>query len=426
MNTNQKHLKIDLTPKWKGFGEPHRYKIAYGGRGSGKSWTIATMLVLEALQTPGFRVLCAREIQKSIQDSVLQLLADTIDRLGVSDCFEVQKTQILGKNGSRFLFLGLQSNITKVKSLEGLNRVWVEEAEAVTQSSWETLIPTIRQPGSEIWVSFNPNDELDDTFQRFVVNPQKDSYVTKVNYSDNPFFPDELEKERVYLKSINTDLYNHVWEGEVLSNRDGSYYAKYVNANQVIPMAVEPGIPVSTYWDIGVADSTAIWFVQTIGREIRVVHSYENSGEGIQHYINYVYDWRDKQHATFGAHFAPHDIRVRSYSTGKSRLETARSLGLVFRVTPNIGVQDGIDAARQLIPRCWFNSADDGCADGLRALRRYRKEFDERRGTYKSHPLHDWSSHYADAFRYFAVNHREVNKHMQRPAVASTDWAVLG
>jgi len=202
-------------PKWEGFGEPHRYKIAYGGRGSGKSWTIATLLVLESLQTPGFRVLCAREIQKSIQDSVLQLLADTIDRLGVSDCFEVQKTQILGKNGSRFLFLGLQSNITKVKSLEGLNRVWVEEAEAVTQSSWETLIPTIRQPGSEIWVSFNPNDELDDTFQRFVVNPQKDSYVTKVNYSDNPFFPDELEKERVYLKSINTDLYNHVWEGEV-------------------------------------------------------------------------------------------------------------------------------------------------------------------------------------------------------------------
>jgi hypothetical protein len=191
-------------------------------------------------------------------------------------------------------------------------------------------------------------------------------------------------------------------------------------------MAVEPGIPVSTYWDIGVADSTAIFFVQTIGREIRVVHSYENSGEGIQHYINYVYDWRDKNHATFGSHFAPHDIRVRSYSTGKSRLETARSLGLVFRVTPNIGVQDGIDAARQLIPRCWFNSADDGCMDGLRALKRYRKEFDERRGTYKSHPLHDWSSHYADAFRYFAVNHREVNKNMTRPAVASTDWAVLG
>jgi len=402
-------LKIDLklTKEFTPFLEPNRYKVVFGGRGSGKSFSIAQLLVLRAFKEPT-RILCAREIQRSISDSVLQLLSDTIQRLKLTDFFDVQKSQIIGKNGSRFLFLGLSNNITKVKSYEGLDICWVEEAESVSYTSWETLIPTVRKKGSEIWVSFNPNDEMDDTYQRFVVNPPPKAYVKKVNYNQNPWFPDELEKERVYLKSKNEDLYNHVWEGEVLSNRDGAYYAKFIPNDQIIDFKVEPNIPVDTYWDLGVSDSTCIWLVQQIGMEIRVVDCYENQGEGLQFYINWLHDWRARHQSVFGEHYAPHDIQVRELGTGKSRLETARKLGIHFRVVRKLTIEDGIHAARAILPKCYFEKTNT--KDGLQALRRYRKEFDEKKGIYKPHPLHDWSSHYADAFRYFAIAFRDRSK----------------
>lgn len=402
-------MKIDLklTKEFTPFLEPNRYKVVFGGRGSGKSFSIAQLLVLRAFKEPT-RILCAREIQRSISDSVLQLLSDTIQRLKLTDFFDVQKSQIIGKNGSRFLFLGLSNNITKVKSYEGLDICWVEEAESVSYTSWETLIPTVRKKGSEIWVSFNPNDEMDDTYQRFVVNPPPKAYVKKVNYNQNPWFPDELEKERVYLKSKNEDLYNHVWEGEVLSNRDGAYFAKFIPNDQIIDFKVEPNIPVDTYWDLGVSDSTCIWLVQQIGMEIRVVDCYENQGEGLQFYINWLHDWRARHQSVFGEHYAPHDIQVRELGTGKSRLETARKLGIHFRVVRKLTIEDGIHAARAILPKCYFEKTNT--KDGLQALRRYRKEFDEKKGIYKPHPLHDWSSHYADAFRYFAIAFRDRSK----------------
>lgn len=194
-------LDLKLAAPFEPLMNPCRYKVCYGGRGSGKSYSIAMLLVLAAYQHP-LRILCAREIQKSITDSVHQLLADTIERLGLSSHFEIQKTQILGKNGSRFLFEGLRSNISKVKSMEGIDRVWIEEAESVTNASWDTLIPTIRKDNSEIWVSFNPLDEMDATYQRFVVEPPPGSFVVKVNYDQNPWFPETLEAERLHLLSL--------------------------------------------------------------------------------------------------------------------------------------------------------------------------------------------------------------------------------
>ena len=403
------NIDLTLTEQFTPFLEPKRYKICFGGRGSGKSWSIAQLLVLKAWQKPT-RILCAREIQRSISDSVLQLLGDTIERMGLRDYFDVQKTQIVGTNGSRFIFEGMRSNITKIKSMEGLDIAWCEEAESITYSSWETLIPTLRKKGSEIWVSFNPNDEMDDTYQRFVENPPPEPYIysVKVNYNNNPFFPVELEKERLLLKDKNEDLYNHVWEGEVLSNRDGAYYAKFIPNHQIMDFSVEPNIPVDTYWDLGISDSTCIWLVQQIGMEIRVVDCYENQGEGLQFYINWLHEWRTKHQAVLGEHYAPHDIQVRELGSGKSRLETARKLGIHFRVVRRLSIEDGIHAARAILPKCYFEKTHTKA--GLQALRRYRKEFDEKKGIYKPHPLHDWSSHYADAFRYFAIAFRDRNK----------------
>ncbi|HIB1651922.1 TPA: PBSX family phage terminase large subunit, partial [Salmonella enterica subsp. enterica serovar Muenchen] len=161
------------------------------------------------------RILCARELQNSISDSVIRLLEDTIEREGYSAEFEIQRSMIrhLGTN-AEFMFYGIKNNPTKIKSLEGIDICWVEEAEAVTKESWDILIPTIRKPFSEIWVSFNPKNILDDTYQRFVVNPPDDICLLTVNYTDNPHFPEVLRLEMEECKRRNPTLYRHIWLGE--------------------------------------------------------------------------------------------------------------------------------------------------------------------------------------------------------------------
>ena len=394
-------LNLQIPEKFDPFLAPKRYKVAYGGRGSSKSWSVAQLLVMKAF-TNKTRVLCAREIQRSIEDSVIQLLADTIERMGLTAFFEVQKTQIIGRNGSRFFFAGLKSNVTKIKSFEGIDIVWVEEAESVSNSSWDTLIPTIRKTGSEIWVTFNPLDEFDVTYQRFAVNPPPESYVAKVNWSDNPWFPEELERERVHLQATNPDLYEHVWEGNPFANKDGAYFAKHLNLQQITKIPIEKGLVVHSAWDLGVSDATAIWLFQIHGREIRFVQYYENSGEGLQHYVQWLHEWRQEHGAIFGRHIAPHDIRVRELGSGQSRLETARNLGIEFDIAPSLPLADGIEQVRNMLPNAWFD--DSRCGVGLRLLRHYRKEWDDNRQTYKAKPVHDATSHAADAMRYCAIS----------------------
>lgn len=209
-----------LPPIFAPFIEPHRYKIAYGGRGSGKSWSIARLLIEIARRMPA-RILCGRELQTSIKDSVLQLLSDTIDRNRYQKEFDVQKQTIVHKRtGATFLFYGIKNNITKIKSLEGVDICWIEEAENVSQESWDVLIPTIRKERSEIWVSFNPKNALDDTYVRFIKNPQADSVVLRVNYTDNPHFPETLRIEMEACKERNYDLYRHIWLGEPVADSE--------------------------------------------------------------------------------------------------------------------------------------------------------------------------------------------------------------
>ncbi|VEB26168.1 Uncharacterized conserved protein [Actinobacillus lignieresii] len=209
-----------LISKFLPFIEPHRYKVAYGGRGSGKSWTIARLLI-EISRRSSSRFLCARELQNSISDSVIQLLADTIERYGYQSEFDVQQSKIYNlKTGAFFMFYGIKNNPTKIKSLEGVDICWVEEAENVSKDSWDILIPTIRKEHSEIWVSFNPKNILDDTYQRFVISPPSDIALLKVNYVDNPFFPETLRLEMEDCKAKDYELYRHIWEGEPVADSD--------------------------------------------------------------------------------------------------------------------------------------------------------------------------------------------------------------
>lgn len=191
---------------------PARYKVAYGGRGSSKSWSVARALLIIGASRP-IRVLCAREIQNSIEESVHKLLSEQIVELGFAGRYKITQRSITGLNGTEFIFSGLRSNITKVKSMEGIDIAWAEEAEKVSKNSWQVLIPTIRKPGSEIWVTFNPDEETDPTYQRFIVNTPPEAVTRLVNWRDNPWFPDELRREMEYLKAVDYDAYLHVWEG---------------------------------------------------------------------------------------------------------------------------------------------------------------------------------------------------------------------
>lgn len=197
----------------------YRYRCYYGGRGSAKSWQFARALLIHGLTTP-LRVLCSREYQSSIRDSVHRVLADQIAILGLQAAYTVQESAILGPNGTEFIFKGLRRDIAQIKSTEGIDVCWVEEAEAVSDASWRTLIPTIRKPGSEIWVSFNPALESDPTYQRFVVSQPERALVRRVSFRDNPWFPDVLREEEQALLRADPEAHAHVWGGEPWSRAD--------------------------------------------------------------------------------------------------------------------------------------------------------------------------------------------------------------
>ena len=217
--TEQTQAQIKFPRAFQGLFVPARYKVYYGGRGGAKSWAVAGALPIKGMQKK-IRVLCAREFQTSIADSVHKLLGERIEAMGLSSFYEVQNTRIIGANGTEFIFKGLRHNIQEIKSTEGIDICWVEEAQSVSEESWSVLIPTIRESNSEIWVTFNPIDDTDPTYQRFVVNPPPNSIIKKVSWRDNPWFPDVLRQEMEYLKRVDFDAYKHVWEGETKSISD--------------------------------------------------------------------------------------------------------------------------------------------------------------------------------------------------------------
>lgn len=189
-----------------------RYKVLWGGRGSAKSWAVAEALIRKAVATP-LRILCTREFQVSIKESSHRLLVDTIQRLGLEKWFTWNDQSIRSKCGGEFFFKGLHKNEHGIRSVESIDIVWVEEAQTVSEASWRSLIPTVRQDHSEIWVTFNLVDEDDATYKRFVANPRPGSIVHKVNYDSNPYFPQVLRDEMEEDKRRDYHLYEHIWLG---------------------------------------------------------------------------------------------------------------------------------------------------------------------------------------------------------------------
>ncbi len=232
------NFDIDF-PHWsENLFRPKRYKVAYGGRGSGKSFTFTDALIVRAL-TSRVRVLCAREFQNSISDSVHRLLSKRIEDLGLSAYFTIQRDTISSKNGSEFTFKGLRHNSESIKSTAGINICWIEEAQTISQESLDILIPTIREPDSEIWMTMNPRLEDDPVYKLFIATPHPEAYIAKVNYTENKHFPAVLEMERRLMLERDPALYKHVWEGECLTHTDAQVFKDKWEVREFTPNKVQ-------------------------------------------------------------------------------------------------------------------------------------------------------------------------------------------
>lgn len=230
--------KVRFFTPFKGLFQPARYKVYYGGRGSAKSWSVARSLVVKAAAEQK-RILCVREFQNSIADSVHRLLTDQIDKMELPG-FRITKNSIESDTGSEFLFKGLRHNINEIKSTEGVDICWVEEGQRCSAESWDILIPTIRKPNSEIIISLNPDDELDPTYQRFIMNAPPNSIVRKVNYNENPMFPEVLREEMEYCKRVDYDAYLHIWEGMPKTRSKAAIFGRKYRVDRFdIPSDVE-------------------------------------------------------------------------------------------------------------------------------------------------------------------------------------------
>ena len=421
---------IQIPLKFQCMFKSHRYKVWHGGRGGAKSWSVADGLLLLGAKKR-LRILCTREFQNSIKDSVHKLLSDRIAAHKLSGFYEILSNSIRGKNGTEFIFEGIKSNVNSIKSMEGIDICWVEEAQKVSKNSWEVLIPTIRKDGSEIWVTFNPELETDETYIRFVLDPPASAKVIEVNWEDNPFFPSVLRTEMEELKRKDPDAYLHIWRGKCRSMLEGAVYANELRAaegaGRITKVPYDPTKPVHTFWDLGWRDATAIWFAQIVGFEYRVIDYLEDSQKTVNYYVKQL---QEKQYL-YGTDYLPHDADNTQLAAGGRTIKSIMvGLGRSVKIVPNLKVAVGINAARTIFENCWFDQSK--CSEGLNCLRRYRYERDPDTNTFGKLPLHDEYSHGADAFRYLALSlHDKKERKLDLmpktkinldPAVAGTGW----
>jgi phage terminase large subunit len=392
-------LEAEFPSKLKPLFQPHRYKVAYGGRGATKSWGFARALLILGAQK-ALRILCTREIQKSIRDSVHSLLSDQIQALGLGSRYRVLEHEIRGAGGTEFIFAGLSTQtVESIKSYEGVDIVWVEEARAVSKRSWEILIPTIRKQGSEIWVSFNPELDTDDTYVRFVVNQPPDSWVQKLTWQDNPWFSETLRREMEHLAKTDREAYENVWEGKCRATVEGAIYKReielLIEQKRLRNVPYDPMLKVHAIWDLGFV-RMPVTLVQRQGAELRIIEYIENEGADYAGVVTGL----AKRPYNWGTDFLPHDADTHSPHTGKTPAQIVRALGRKVDIVPKLDVEQGIKAARMIFPRVYI---DKDKASGLfERLKRYRRRISAATNE-PGEPLHDENSDGADTFRYLGV-----------------------
>ncbi len=436
MQTLKIPKKLERAVKWlvatledncgpgKEFEIPLRHLVIKGGRGSGKSHSVARIIVNVCNQL-SIRALCTRETQKSIEESVYQLLIDVIEELGLSGSFQQLKTHINGVNGSAMLFAGLrQHDIAKLKSTERIKLAWCEEAHVLSEKSLDVLTPTIREEGSVIIYTYNPELEDDPVHARFALDPQDDVCVVTMNWRDNPWFPEVLEKERQRLfekdKSEGKVKYNWVWEGQTLPAVEGAIFAAEIarlqEQGRVLPLDYDPRGKVHVVMDLGYGVMTAI-LVQKFASTVQII-GYRQLTHSTYHDLTMDLE---KLPYRWGKVFMPHDASHRDPKYGKSHYEVMKELGWTTAEIPQIGIENYISAGRDMFANVYIASDKDpsgeDCSVLMRCLRRWRYQVsDTNTGSIKTMPpMKDEFSHGGEAFCYTAVVADELINDMALP-----------
>lgn len=391
----------------------HRYKGAHGGRGSGKSHFYAESLIDDSLYERGLLSVCIREVQKSLKDSAKRLIELKLAKFGLGEAegFKVFSDVIQTPGDGVVLFQGMQDHTAEsIKSLEGFKRAWVEEAQSLSSRSLVLLRPTIRAPGSQLWFGWNRRLKIDPV-DIMLTGPEQPTgaIVVKANWRDNPWFPPELEQERLDCLRMNPDQYEHIWEGDYVTVAEGAYFAADLAAakagNRIGHVAFDPLLSIRLFFDIGGtgarADAVSIWPAQFIGREIRTRDYYEAVGQPLATHVNWL---RTKGYGPERASiWLPHDGATNDKVYSVSYESALRDAGYSVTVIPNQGkgaAAARIEAARRLFPSIYFDEATTEA--GRDALGWYHERKDETRNIGLG-PEHDWASHGADAFGLMCV-----------------------
>ena len=373
------------------------------------------MLVERCLAERGMLAVCIREFQRTLAESSKRLLESKIQSLKVGSDFKVWKDRIETPGDGAIIFQGMQdANAESIKSLEGFQIAWIEEAQTLSSRSLALLRPTIRVEGSELWAGWNPrrkSDAIDDLLR---TKQPSGSIVVQANWRDNPWFPAVLDDERKLDLQLYPERYGHIWEGEYATAFEGAYYARHLTEarqqGRICKVAADPLLPIRAFWDIGGsgarADANAIWIAQFVSQEIRVLDYIEGIGQVLAYYLNAL---RERGYAKAICHL-PHDGVASNNITGKRYEDHLRDAEFKVEVTKNQGAGAAamrIEAVRRLFPKMWFNEATTEA--GRDALGYYHERRDETRNAGLG-PDHDWSSHAADAFGLMAICYEEPSR----------------
>ena len=425
-------LPEKLVPIFQG---PARYRVAHGGRGSGKTMGFAIMAVVKAYelsqQGKTGTILCLREHVNTLTDSTMAEIKNAIKQMPwLQDFFEVGEKYIRTKDKRiEFLFYGLTRNLDSLKSLAQIHVAWVDEAARVTEEAWRKLDPSVRAEDSEIWVTYNPEHKSSSTDRRFRQKTPRNCKIVEMNFMDNPWFPTVLEDVRLNDKENRPEHYDHVWLGDYLTVVAGAYYdrqlAEAKEQGRITPIFVDKLMPTYAFFDIGgtggKSDATAIWIAQFVGKEIRLIDYYEAQGQELSTHVA----WLRKHNYHDALVVLPHDGRTFDKVFHVSFESALREAGFNVEVVPNQGrgaAMARIEEARRLFSRMVFNETRVG--GGLAALRYYHAKIDEVRNVDLG-PDHDWSSHCADAFGLMAVFYEEPRAHIDDFEDFDTmDWVV--
>lgn len=337
--------------------------------------------------------------------------------MGLQHHYQVMANEIRGANGTHIMYAGLSDmTANALKSFEGVDIVWCEEGQTISRHSWKTLIPTIRKDDSEIWVSYNPQLETDETHQRFTVHAPPDTINVVMNWRDNPWFPKVLDDERRHAQRTLPEWeYLNIWEGICMPAVEGAIYANEMAAaeSRIREVPHDPSLPVHAVFDLGFADAMAIIVCQRVSSEIRVIHYIEDTHLALPDYSAMLKSLTfGGKKPNWGKIWLPHDGFAKKHQTGISDATVLSNLGWTVERVPDADVETGIKRVREAFGRVYFDA--DGAGKLVHALRRYRRKL-QANGSL-GNPVHDEFSHGADAFRYLCL---------AAPQMENVSWAPL-